>query len=156
MRDATDTVITPFYRWNPLQINWGTSDNRPPVMCRTSTYPVTIQVQNTGIYDWSPSGQWGLSYRWTKPGFVMYSNNRSWINVEVPRGNPPYTFALNINDIPNWGPGTYTLQFDMIDYRWGYEKWFKDSYHWPTYDVSVYVDDPCYFLPVLMKNYAGW
>jgi len=41
IRDAgnNNALLTPSYRWNPLQINWGTSDNRPPAMSRGGTSP---------------------------------------------------------------------------------------------------------------------
>lgn len=34
IRDAANNnaLLTPSYRWNPLQINWGTPDNHPPIM----------------------------------------------------------------------------------------------------------------------------
>ncbi len=160
IRDANRTALTYAYRWNPLQITWGTPNNQPPIMCHGITYSMAVRVQNTGIDNWSLSnGQWGLSYHWAKAGFgERDSNNRVWATVDVPRGDPPYNFAsLIINDIPDWGPGIYTLKLDMVHYTlWHIDEWFSGIYHWPTYNVSIYVDDLCYLLPVLMKNYAGW
>ena len=68
-----------------------------------------------------------------------------------------YTFTLTINDIPDWGPGAYTLKFDMVfSSTWGTSFWFSSSGQpdWPTYDVGICVDGLCkVFLPVVLKNY---
>jgi len=158
IRDANGTILTPSYRWNPLGITWGPPNNRPPIMYHGGSYPVTIQVQNTSIYDWPLNGQsWALSYHWAKSGFgEMDSGNRAWTTVDVPKGDPPYTFSLTINDIPDWRPGAYTLKFDMVLLTYGGYQWFSRTYGWPTYDVSICVDGPCkVFIPVVLKNYGG-
>ena len=158
IRDASNnnTLLTPSYRWNPLSINWGTPDNRPPIMYHGRSYPVTVQVQNTSTYDWPINGQSSaLFYHWAKVGFgEMASGNRVWTTGDVPKGDPPYTFSLTINDIPNWGPGAYTLKFDMLLYTYGGTYWFSTTYGWPTYDVGICVDGPCkVFIPIVLKNY---
>ena len=156
IRDASGTTLTPSYRWNPLNITWGTPDNRPPIMYHSSSYPVTVQVQNTSIYDWLINGQsWALFYHWSKAGFgEMASSNRVWTTVDVPKGDPPYSFSLTINDIPDWGPGAYTLKSDMLLYTYGGTYWFSTTYGWPTYDVGICVDGPCkVFIPIVLKNY---
>ncbi len=161
IRDANSTILTPNDRWNPLWIDWGTPNNQPPTMWYGNTYPVTISVQNTSTYDWARfSGQqWGLSYHWAKAGFgEIDSNNRSWATMNVPRGDPPYTYTVTINDIPNWGPGIYILKFDIFyesGESGGNDYWFR-YYGWSTYDVVICVGKSCRFMPVLMKNYAGW
>lgn len=158
VRDAGGTSLTPSYRWNPLSINWDTPDNRLPIMYHGGSYSVTVQVQNTSIYDWPINGQsWALFYHWAKTGFgEMASGNRAWTTVDVPKGDPPYTFSLTINDIPNWGPGAYTLKFDMLLFTYGGTYWFSTTYGWPTYDVSVCVDGPCkVFIPIVLKNRGG-
>jgi hypothetical protein len=156
IRDASaiTTPLTPSYRWAPLRIDWGTSDNLPPTMSHYGSYPVTIQVQNTSISDWPRNGEsWALSYHWAKAGFgEMDSSNRAWSNVDIPKGNPPYTFSLTINDVPDWGPGCYTLKFDMIHSTHSEDYWFSRQYGWPTYDVHV--NGPCkVFIPLVLKNY---
>ena len=156
IRDATGTRLTPEYRWNPLNIDWGTPDNRPPIMYYGGSYPVTVQVQNTSIYDWPIDGQsWALFYHWAKAGFgEMASGNRAWTTGDMPKGDPPYTFSLTINDIPNWGPGAYTLKFDMLLFTYGGTYWFSTTYGWPTYDVGICVDGPCkVYIPLVLKNY---
>ncbi len=156
VRDASGMRLTPDYRWNPLRITWNTPDNHPPIMYHGGSYPVSVQVQNTGTYDWPINGQWwALSYRWAKAGFgEIASSNRAWTTVDVPKGDPPYTFSLTINDIPNWGPGAYTLKFDMLLFTYGGTYWFSTTYGWPTYDVSICVDGPCkVYIPLVLKNY---
>ena len=156
IRDGSGTRLTSLYRWNPLRITWNTPDNRPPIMYHGGSYPVTIQVQNTGIYDWPINGQsWAFFYHWAKVGYgEVASGNRAWTTADVPKGDPPYTFSLTINDIPNWGPGAYTLKFDMLLFTYGGTYWFSTTYGWPTYDVSVCVDGPCkVYIPLVLKNY---
>jgi hypothetical protein len=156
IRDGSGTRLTSLYRWNPLRITWNTPDNRPPIMYHGGSYPVTIQVQNTGIYDWPINGQsWAFFYHWAKVGYgEVASGNRAWTTVDVLKGDPPYTFSLTINDIPNWGPGAYTLKFDMLLFTYGGTYWFSTTYGWPTYDVSVCVDGPCkVYIPLVLKNY---
>lgn len=158
IRDASNNNVrlTPSYRWNPLQINWGTPNNRPPTMYRGNTYPLTVEVQNTGISDWTcgyPHFSYELRYRWAKPGFreVMGSG---WASVcGTPKGDPSPTVNLTIQDIPNWGPGAYTIRFDIyVTSAYG-NFWFRD-YGWPSYDVSVCVDGPCkVYIPLVLKNY---
>jgi len=153
IRDDSGSTLTPSYRWNPLSINWGTSDNRPPAMHIGDSYPVMVQVQNTSIYDWPINGQsWALSYHWAKTGFgEILSQNRARTTVDVPKGDPPYIFSLTIDDIPDWGPGAYTLKFDMVLLTYGGSYWFTSTYNWPTYDVIVCVDCGA-FLPLVIKN----
>jgi len=153
IRDASGSTLTPSYRWNPLHIDWGTPDNHPPIMYHGGSYPVTVQVQNTSIYDWPIDGQsWALSYHWAKAGFgEILSDNRAWTTVDVPKGDPPYTFSLLIDDILNWGSGDYTLKFDMVLLTYGGTYWFSSTYDWPTYDVKVCVDCGA-FLPLVVKN----
>lgn len=162
MRDADNIshLPAPYFRWNPLSINWETPDNQPPIMYHEGSYPVTMQVQNTGYLNWTRTTDafWSLSYHWAKAGLgEIDSSNRDWATVTVPRGDPPYTFTLTINDIPDWGPGAYTLKFDMVfSSTWGTSFWFSSSGQpdWPTYDVGICVDGLCkVFLPVVLKNY---
>jgi hypothetical protein len=163
LRNADDLSFwrSPYERWNPLSINWGTPNNEPPAVEHGGSYPVTIQVQNIGseVWDHTPDRFWGLSYHCAKPGFVQIdSSNRVWAASTVPSGDPPYTFTLNINDIPNWGPGAYTLKFDMVfSATWGASFWFEDEQSsWPTYDVKICVDGSCnspVFLPAIFKDY---
>lgn len=158
IRDAenNNTLLTLSYRWNPLRITWNTLDNRPPIMYHGSSYPVTIQIQNTGTYDWPINGQsWALSYHWAKTGFgEVASDNRVWTTVDVLKGGPPHTFFLTIDDIPNWGPGAYILKFDMLLFTYGGTQWFSTTFSWPTYDLGICVDGPCKeYIPLVLQTY---
>lgn len=158
IRDAgnNDALLTPSYRWNPLQINWGTPDNRPPIMYHGSTYPISVKVQNTGVFDWTcgyPNFSYELTYRWVRAGYGEVAGSSLASVCGTPTGDPSPTVNLTIQNIPNWGPGAYTIRFDIyVTSAYG-NFWFKDR-NWPTYDVSVCVDEPCkVYIPVMLKNY---
>ena len=157
LRDADGAQLTDGYRWNPLSIDWHTPDNQPPTMEQGSAYSVTVQVQNTSVYDWPVGGQTAvaLSYLWAKPGFEEKpSLNRDQITVEIPQGDPPYTFTLSIDDLPDWGPCPYWLKFDVL-ITWDRDYWFSETYDWPTHDVAINVGETCepIFIPLLLKDH---
>ena len=158
LRDASNNnaLLTPSYRWNPLQINWGASGGQPPIMYHGSTYPISVEVQNTGISDWTcgyPNFSYELRYRWAKAGYGEVTGS-SWASVcGTPKGDPSPTVNLTIQNIPNWGPGAYTLRFDIYVTSVYGNFWFSD-YGWPSYSVGVCVDGPCkVFIPLVLKNY---
>ena len=156
IRDANKQILIPADRWNPLQINWGASGNRPPIMYHGSTYPISVEVQNTGVSDRTcgyPNFSYVLTYRWAKAGHGEVTGSGSASVCGTPKGDPSPTVNLTIQNIPNWGPGAYTIRFDIyVTSAYG-NFWFKD-YGWPTYDVSVCVDGPCrVYIPVVLKNY---
>ncbi|GIV68706.1 MAG: hypothetical protein KatS3mg109_0184 [Pirellulaceae bacterium] len=158
IRDAgnNNALLTPSYRWNPLQIRWGTSDNRPPAMSHGGTYPISVEVQNTGVSDWTcgyPNFSYELRYRWAKAGFGEVTGSGSASVCGTSKGDPSPTVNLTIQNIPNWGPGAYTIRFDIyVTSAYG-NLWFRD-YGWPTYNVSVCVDGPCkVYIPLVLKNY---
>lgn len=47
LRDAAagNTPLLPAARWNPLQIDWGTSDQRPPILWRGQRYPISVKCK---------------------------------------------------------------------------------------------------------------
>ena len=150
--DANNTQLTGGYRWNPLSIDWHTLDNQPPTMQHGGAYSVSVQVQNTSIYYWPVSGQasFALSYHWAKLGFEEEpSLNRALATVQVPQGDPPYTFTLTLDDLPDWGPCPYWLKFDML-ISWDGDYWFSQTYDWPTHDVGGTCEQ--LFIPLLLKN----
>ena len=62
---------------------------------------------------------------------------------------------LTIDDIPAWGPGAYTIRFDIYVTSANGNFWFSD-YGWPSYDVGVCVDGECKaFIPLVLKNFGG-
>jgi len=158
LRDANGTSLTTYYRWNPLQINWGTPDNRLPAMYHGGSYPISIQVQNTGIDDWNctyPNFSYELRYRWARAGHEDVTGSSTVTVCGQTKGDPSPMKNLTISDIPNWGPGAYTLRFDIyVTSAYG-NFWFGE--YWPSYDVQLCVDGPCkVFLPLVLKNYSGW
>lgn len=59
---------------------------------------------------------------------------------------------LTIQNIPNWGPGAYTLRFDIYVTSANGNFWFSEQ-GWRTYNVSVCVDGPCKgFIPAVLKD----
>lgn len=158
IRDAgnNNALLTPSYRWNPLQINWGTPDNRPPAMSHGGTYPILVKVQNVGISDWAcgyPNFSYELRYRWAKAGHGEVTGSGSASVCGTLKGDPSPTKNLTIQNIPNWGPGAYTIRFDIyVTSAYG-NFWFRDQ-GWPSYNVSVCVDGPCkVYIPLVLKNY---
>jgi hypothetical protein len=158
IRDAANNnaLLTPSYRWNPLQINWGTPDNHPPIMDHGGTYPISVEVQNTGISDWTcgyPNFSYVLTYRWAKAGHGEVTGS-SWASVcGTLKGDPSPMVNLTIQNIPNWGPGAYTIRFDIyVTSAYG-NFWFSER-GWRSYDVSVCVGGPCKgFIPAVRKDY---
>ena len=158
IRDAgnNNALLNPSYRWNPLQINWGTPDNRPPMMYHGSTYPISVEVQNTGLSDWTcgyPNFSYELRYRWAKAGHGEDAGSGSASVCGTSMGDPSPTVNLTIQNIPNWGSGAYSIRFDIYVTSASGSFWFRD-YGWPTYNVSVCVDGPCkVYIPLVLKNY---
>jgi hypothetical protein len=156
--DANDTQLTDGYRWNLLSLDWHTADNQPPVMQPGGAYAATLQVQNTNVYDWPAPEDYTallLSYHWAKPGFESKynnNNNEAPVAASVSQGDT-YTFTLDIDDLPDWGPCAYELQLDMAVTADGYY-WFSETYNWPTYDVTLNAEEPCWrlFLPLLQHR----
>lgn len=152
---ANNARLTPSYRWTPLQINWGAPDQRPPIMYRGAPYPVAVKVQNIGVADWvcgHPNVSYELRYRWAKAGRGEVVGSGSASVCGTPKGDPSPTVNLTIQNIPNWGPGAYTIRFDIFVTSASGNVWFRD-YGWPSYDVSVCVDGPCkVYLPLALKR----
>ncbi len=154
LRNANTTILTPDYRWNPLRINWGTPDNRPPILDRNNPRVISVQVQNTSVSDWVASYPYYyyLRYRWAKAGFGESTSNYQAAASGITKGDPSPTLSLTIGDIPQWRPGAYTIRFDIYK---TYGFWFSDL-GWPSYDVPVCVDGPCLtFIPLALKDYTA-
>jgi hypothetical protein len=156
LRDSAGAQLVGGYRWNPLRIDWHTPDNRPPTVQHGGAYSVTVQAQNTSVYDWPAIAEYTtfvLSYRWAKPGFEEeYGRNQAPITTTVPQG-ASYTFTLTLDDLPEWGPCDYVLKLDMaitVEGRF----WFSEIYGWPTYDVALETGETCrqLFLPLALKT----
>jgi hypothetical protein len=147
IRDTvTKNVLSPSYRWNPLRINWGATGVRPPDMQVGGSYPISIQVQNTGVYDWvcnASTPSFALGYRWRltrydADGQITIREQTSANRVSVcglAKGTAKEV-SLTINDMPNFGSGIYSLRFDIYVPTPGSLFKFSDG-GWPEYSRNV-------------------
>jgi len=149
IRDNATTVVSPNERWTPLQITW--AGVCPSLMLHGQSCAAGVQVQNTGVSDWNcSSGSYSLRYRWVKSGFPETTGNGQASLCGLAKGNA-VTVNLNINDLPNWGAGAYTLKLDVMRIQSGQTFWFSDG-GWPSFDVGLCVDGPCKtFVPHVVK-----
>lgn len=148
IRDQSGYSIIPSGRWNPLSIGWGMPDNQPPHMQHGNSYPIALELQNTGTADWDcnfPSENFALKYRWTRNGNqAIGSGQVSVCGIDKGGASPPMN--LTIQNIPNWGSGIYGLHFDV-------ESINGKNRLWSTYTVLVCVgNEPCgdVFLPLVI------
>lgn len=157
LRDAAagNAPLLPAARWNPLQIDWGTSDQRPPILWRGQRYPISVEVQNTGLEPWicsTPNVSYTLRYRWQKPGYGLLTGSGSATLCGTPPGDPSPLVGLVIENIPQWGAGAYTLWFDVHVVSVYGDYWLSEL-GWPAYGVSVCVDGPCKTqLPLVLRT----
>lgn len=156
IRNQAGDLLLPNYRWNPLEIDWGTINRQPPIMFHGNSYPITIRIQNTGIYEWTCSStgyqDFVLNYQWSKNGQI--SSGSSSISVcDLPMGNPSNTYNLIIENIPEWGNGNYALHFDIDVYAADSDNDFGFSNEgWSEYHSIVCIgNEPCgdAFLPIM-------
>lgn len=147
--------VTPDYRWNPLNINWNTSNNRPPILAQGASHQIGIQIENASIFDWNCPARFAnisLRYRWFKDGYgeQVGSNQVSVCNLAKARSSG----LLNITVVvPYWGAGWYKLSFD-IQGNTQYESfWFSEQNPgWPNYNVYICVNGPCnIYLPMVTR-----
>lgn len=150
IRDQKGVTIIPGDRWNPLSIDWGTSNNQPPVLQHGNMYPIIFELQNTGTDDWDcnfPDENYVLKYRWTRNG--NQSTGTDQVSVcGIDKGGASQPLNLTIQDIPNWGSGTYGLHFDV-------ESINGTNQLWSTYTVLVCIgNESCgnSFLPFVAKS----
>jgi len=159
IRDANNAnaVLTPNERWNPLHIQWGTPNNQPPILYHGQVYHLPIQIQNTGIADWTcgyPDSSFSLRIYWWKAGYGEQPGDGSVNVCGTPKGDPSPTLTLTLQNIPNWGRGDYTLRLDIyVTSAQGNRRFSQNG--WPMYSVPVCVDGPCLkFLPLVLRDYA--
>jgi hypothetical protein len=149
IRDNTAAVASPGDRWTPLQISW--AGVCPALMLHGQNCAASVQVQNTGVSDWNcSSASYSLRYRWVKSGFPETPGSAQASLCGLAKGNA-VTVNLNINDLPNWGAGAYTLKLDVARIQAGQTFWFSNG-GWPSFDVGLCVDGPCKtFVPHIVK-----
>lgn len=143
IRDASAIAVTPEYRWNPLSVSW--SGSCPPMKTKSQNCSVTVQVQNTGVSDWT-CGQFTdtiLSYRWSKQTYTELDSANQVSLCDTAKGASPPAVMLTINDIPDWGNGVYILRLEMARTASGSRVWFSQLGDWPTYDTAICASGTC-------------
>ncbi|NJN65625.1 MAG: SpoIID/LytB domain-containing protein [Chloroflexaceae bacterium] len=160
LREATtleDTI--PARRWNILDLRLDTPTGQyiPPFLVERSDFPmeITIQFQNTSTGDWDCQGRtYSLRYWWVKYGFTDYLSRNAVSVCGLSKGDPSTEVSFSINDLPEWGAGTYHIRFDI------YEEilvtpprgeWFEDG-GWYPQNVELCIDCFSAYLPLLMKE----
>jgi hypothetical protein len=99
-------------------------------------YNLTVKAKNIGALSWTP-GVFGLAYHWYKePGHTVeiWNGTRVHVDYTVLPDNT-YTFTLPVT-APS-GPGSYTLEIDMVHTG---VTWFKDK-GCPTLNAAVKVPE---------------
>jgi hypothetical protein len=137
---ATRAIRTPTYRWVPLRIDWGTSNDRPPIFTAGGGYTINVQVQNTSTAAWScgspPNLAYNLTYRWV--GQTTYDGAQR-VSVCGLTPGAAGTVPLTLSDIPDL-PGNYSLQFDItVTTSTGSFKFSDPGYGWSSYKQNVRV-----------------
>ncbi len=105
-------------RWHLLDLRWLTPDGQPPLLRHDQPTPLRVQVQNSSPFAWLCD---------QAPEFRRYELRPSWQagpQRETLGGGTLDLCGLGVGastelrdlvltDIPNWGPGTYTLRLDV-------------------------------------------
>lgn len=145
---ATKSVLSKPDRWVPLQIDWGPTDRQPPAMQAGTAYPISVQVQNTGVSTWtcnpSSSLTYQLGYRWLHTYRDLdrvtteeqTSPNRAAVCELAP--GAAQMVNMTIAGMPgDWGTGTITLRFDIYKTTSNGSTKFSDSGGWPEYSQPI-------------------
>jgi predicted small lipoprotein YifL len=120
--NATTTTAKPSHATYSLA--WGTH-NAPPTMVAGTPVAIQVTVKNTGDWVWNhpaaanpskPDGTYAvrLAYNWVSPdGKTLPANNtRGELTAPVPPGqNANFTIDVQTPKVP----GTYQLQFDLVE-----------------------------------------
>jgi len=71
LRDASDAIVTPAYRWLPLKVDWESGLFEPPeIMLPGESYTITsLVLQNAGAVDWGDNIE--LVYYWLRGGNLV-------------------------------------------------------------------------------------
>ena len=132
LREQDESIVTPRYRWNPLDIDWGGAhtQNNFIRMAPNESRMIKITLQNTSVRDWTCGPfEYDLAYRWRTasdaPINIDYvdvcelSIGQSTpldFTITAPSQEGPYRLRFDINqyDIPN----DRTLLFSDPDNGW--------------------------------------
>lgn len=165
LRDANDNnnVLSPDYRWNPLQIQWNTPGNRPPfIVSSGEPHWVEVTAQNSGVTDWTCDSYYSyiLTATWRRswgvpgvggaqPEAVTGECN---LCPTVAKGQTS-SCSLNIQP-PDWvSTGGYMLGFDILQRSAPLSRSFREM-GWPAYEISVCVDSCATYAPLISMHLA--
>ncbi len=128
-------------RYQPYGEEW-VSNNTPQRMLAGSPAPVAVTAKNTGRNSWVSTSNFRLGYRWyAQNGAEVLQagggNQRAPLPFDVAMGQ---TVTINAQIIAPADPGTYTLQWDMVQDG---VTWFVDQGLSPL-NVTVVVAAPTY------------
>lgn len=149
MLNENGSLISSSYRWNPQKFV-----NFPSFMLRNYSYQVGIYIQNVSTSDWNctyPVYQINLRYWWKKNGNSPQVGINSVSLCGLNKGDPTNLFLINIDDIPQWGWGLYTISFDVkvTNYDGTGFYFSQQSTPWETYDRTTFVPQSASFLPLI-------
>lgn len=163
LRDAGNgnALLSPSYRWNPLDIRLANGNRLPTKMEAGSSLDIVVGVQNTGTEDWicyDENHIFLLGYSWIA-GFPVET-----VEHFAPRtpNSLPATCNKAIGEMATvtmsiWAPaspGLYHLRFDMSYQENGFDWWFGDDQNpaWPTYNIIVCVSCEQVYLPKVIDT----
>ena len=109
LRGQNRNRLTPDYRWNPLDVFWGTPENQLPSLTYPKSYPFEMRIQNTGTVTWM-TGMVGVVQRWTN-GEGVYQSAASKEMSLAPGETLITPITLTTQILP--GAGMYTLSVDL-------------------------------------------
>lgn len=93
-------------------------DSVPRTMAKLETYPVDVNIKNTGTEDWA-AGTVKLWYRWFDAAGNLLPLHQGQTGVDVgavPKNGPPVTKQISVvaPRLDDWAlSGAYTLRFDL-------------------------------------------
>ncbi len=164
IRNASNTILTPEYRWNPLEVSWAnpTFPIVPPPMTPNVFYSVNMVFQNTGSINWSAR----LAYQWRDADGTIIGSGSGVSRSLSKGGSSPFTFnAIEVHAPAT--PGVYTLIIDMqVNIGGTYEFFFDREAGRPWYPLvytcevgggectlgGVIRNEGDIFLPIILKN----
>jgi len=134
-RDAT---------WNlyPIYGETWVDSSSPNRMLAGSSTSVAVTVRNTGTAVWSNDNNFRLGYRWySRDGAEVTQAGGGYQRAHLPQDIPfGQAVMINAQITAPASPGTYTLQWDMVQEG---VTWFAQQSNSPL-NVTVTVNEPTY------------
>lgn len=166
LRDGSGNILTPEYRWNPLDVNWSTTPPLFPSFTPSSIKTLNVSIQNSGVITWTNTNN-RVAYQWQTLGGAV-----------VGQGTGVTLFTIELGSSVGLGPvlsvqapatpGIYTLIIDMrANDGGGYTYFHNREANRPWYPLEyicmVSSGGQCYFtqnfprgggiyLPIIQKN----